>query len=116
LIDITQIINQHGGGSLLAELNDNLQRLVKDCCDTNKKGQIGLTLAIEPIPMRDGGHQIKVTPGITSKNPKYDSGVELFFVVTDEENLPVALETENPRQMQIFNQLAKEAKEAKENK
>ena len=76
-----------------------------DCCDTNKKGQVNISFAIEPIPMREGGHQIKVTPGITSKNPKYDSGVELFFVVTDEENTPVALETENPRQIQMFKDL-----------
>lgn len=105
MIDITQIINQHGSGSLLCELNDTFAKLVKDCCDTGKKGQLVVAFAIEPLAMRDGGHQIKVTPGVTSKNPKYDSGIELFFVVTDENNLPVALETENPRQTSLFNNL-----------
>lgn len=110
MIDITQIINQHGTGSLLAEINDTVTRLVKDCCDTGKKGQLGITFAIEPIAMKDGGHQVKMTPNVTSKNPRYDSGVELFFVVTDEQDMPVALETDNPRQIQMFRSMEKDTK------
>lgn len=110
MIDITHIINQHGAGSLLVEANDTVTKLIKDCCDTGKKGQITIAFAIEPLAMKDGGHQVKMTPSITSKNPKYDSGIELFFVVTDDDNIPVGLETENPRQIQMFKDLAKEKK------
>jgi hypothetical protein len=102
LIDITQIVNQHGNGALLAEINDTLQRLVKDCCDTGKKGAIQISLGFEPMAMRDGGNQVKIIPNITSKNPRYDAGVGIFFVVTDDKEMPVSLEKEDPRQTRLF--------------
>lgn len=108
MIDFTALINQHGDGTLMAELNDTLVQLIKDCKETGKKGTLTLAVALEPSTTRDGLTQIKVTPGVTSKNPKYDSPVQFHFVVTDDNGVPVALERENPRQIQMFNGLTLE--------
>lgn len=107
-MDITKLINQHGKGALLAEINDSLTKLVKDCCDTRKKGALTIKFTIDPIPMRDGGFQARVTPNVGTANPKYDSGVGIFFVVTDDKDQVVDLEQDDPRQIEMFNQLTKE--------
>jgi hypothetical protein len=112
LIDITQIVNQHGNGALLAEINDTLKQLVKDCRDTGKKGVVQISLAIEPSTTRDGMTQVKISPNVTSKNPKYDAGVQYFYVVTDDQDQPVGLEKDDPRQTTMFTDLKEQMKDA----
>lgn len=102
MVDIQKLLNEHGGGALLVEVNESMQKVIKDCCDTGKKGDITMKLAFEPMPMREGGHQVKITPSVTTKNPKYDAGVGIFFVVTDDNEEPVSLEKEDPRQTSLF--------------
>lgn len=102
MIDIQRLLMEHSGGALLVEINDSMQKLLKDCCDTVKKGDITLKFGFEPIAMRDGGYQVKITPNVTTKNPKYDAGVAVFFVVTDDKDEPVSLEREDPRQASLF--------------
>ena len=123
MIDIQKLINEHGGGALLVEINESMQKVIKDCCDTGKKGDITLKLGFEPLAIRDGGHQVKITPNVTTKNPKYDAGVGIFYVVTDakydagvgifyvvtdENEEPVGLEAENPRQTKLWDSVTKE--------
>jgi hypothetical protein len=110
MIDITKIIQEHGSGALFLELNDSMQRLVQDCVETGKKGKLQLALVVEPVSSRDG-HQVKITPGVTSNNPKYDSGVEFLYVVTDENNKAVGLEAQDPRQIEMFKTIEREKKE-----
>ena len=101
MIDVQKLLNMHGGGALLVEINESLQKLVKDCIDTSKKGDLTIKFAIEPISSRDG-HQVKITPNVTTKNPKYDAGVGIFYVVTDDNDQPVDLEREDPRQLSLI--------------
>lgn len=108
MIDITELIGKHGSGALFLELNDSLAALIRDCCDTGKKGKLTLSLVVEPVQARDNQHQVKFTPNVTTNNPKYDAGVEFYFVQKDEHNNPVGLQTEDPRQMAIFEQMEKD--------
>ena len=108
MIDIQKLLNEHGGGALLVEINESMQKVIKDCCDTGKKGDITLKLGFEPLAIRDGGHQVKITPNVTTKNPKYDAGVGIFYVVTDGNEEPVGLEAENPRQTKLWDSVTKE--------
>lgn len=110
MIDIQKYLQEHGNGALLVEVNDSFQKLIKDCRDTDKKGDLTIKLTIEPVAMRGGGHQVKISPNVVTKNPKYDAGVGFFYVVTDENEEPVGLEREDPRQGQMFTELAREAK------
>ncbi len=110
MIDIQKFLTEQAGGGLLIEINDTLQSLVRDCRDTGKKGTLSIALALEPMMTRDGGTQIKITPAVTSKNPKYDAGVGIYWLVTDEAGNPVGLEQENPAQMKLMMDLEREAK------
>lgn len=108
MIDIQRFLIEQAGGGLLIEVNETLSELVRACRDTGKKGSIGITLTVEPLVTRDGAAQVKITPSVTSKNPRYDSGVGIYWVVTDEQNNPVGLERENPAQMSLLQDLEKE--------
>lgn len=110
MIDIQELLVKQAGGGLVVELNDTLQRLIADCRDTGKKGSLGLSLVIEPMTTRDGSLQVKITPSVVSKNPKYDAGIGVYWVVTDEQNNPVGLEQENPAQAKLFADMEKETR------
>lgn len=103
MIDITKLIQEWRDGALFEESNERLQELVKDCCATDKTGTLTLTFKIEPAASKQGGHIVTITPKIESKNPRFDTGVGIFHVVTDEHLNPVGLEREDPRQTKLFN-------------
>lgn len=102
MIDITKLIQEWRNGALLEEANDELQGLVKACCSTDRVGTFTLKLRIEPKPSKSGGYTVQITPTVDAKNPRFDTGIGIFHVVTDDENLPVGLELEDPRQTRLF--------------
>ena len=101
MVDVQKLMNMAGGGALLVEINDCLHKVMKDCLDTEKKGELTIKFTIEPVKGRDS-HQFKITPNVVTKNPKYDSGVLIVHAVTDENNQLVDFEREDPRQMSLI--------------
>lgn len=80
----TFIVGQIRGGKTQEELSEKLNKLVQDCRNTGKKGELTLTVQIRPDKGDSG--QYFVTPSIKTKSPEFAPG-ETIFWGTPEGNL-----------------------------
>lgn len=108
MVSFLPTISEWREGTLESELNDTMQGLVKACIETGKAGELTLKLKIEPYTAKNGGHQVDITPKVESKNPKFDPGVGIFHVVTDDHGAVVDLQREDPAQAKMFEELRKD--------
>lgn len=75
-------LNDIGRGKLARELTDALHELNTACLETGKKGQLRLTLTVEPD--KDAPEErFRVTPTVEVKSPKLATRPSLFFITTD---------------------------------
>lgn len=64
-------------GEALDEYEDQFKRLVGQCLDTRKKGELSIKLSIEPIGQ---SNELKITDQVVIKIPKRDAWDTRFFL------------------------------------
>jgi len=100
MIDISVLLTEYP--ALLVEANEQLERLVRDCCETEKSGVLTLKLTLAPMKQKNGRQLIAIDPKIESKNPKFPTATSIFHVSTDDQGLPIALTKDDPMQAKLF--------------
>jgi hypothetical protein len=88
----TDVIRDARYGELLDELTAQMNELVKAVGDTNKAGQLTLTIKLKP----SSGGAIEVFDEVKMKKPELPKGSSIFFA-TVENNLV----RNNPRQPEL---------------
>lgn len=92
------------GGSTVAELDEEIKKLIQVCEQTGKVGTLQLSIKIKP---RGQTGQVEILDDIKSTPPKFERGVTIMFS-TPEGNLM----REDPRQSKLdLKVLPKEKKE-----
>ena len=108
MIDFTHLINSVKDGALLAEVNQELQKLVMGCVECGGKGELKLILKVEPRQGMDGTWTLDIKPSVETKVPKYTTGLGIVYVVTNDKGEPVDFTTQNPKQIKLFEEMNKE--------
>lgn len=83
------------GGSMLMELDEQLSRLVNAVCDTGKKGELTLKLAVRPAGTSDARALI-LEDAVRVKLPELSRGSSIFFADSE-----ARLTRQDPRQLRI---------------
>lgn len=78
-------LQQQSGGTLHAELSDQLHNLIQAVQETGKGGSILLKVEVKPIAGTNG-KTLTVTDSVAVKAPKVERPKSIFFV-TDDGNL-----------------------------
>lgn len=75
------VLMQLRGGKVQEELSELLGKMVEACRETNKKGEITLTLKMSP-DLKTGTYAI--SESIKTKIPKHDYGDTVFYGTPDD--------------------------------
>lgn len=78
------------------ELSEAMQRVVSAVQETGKPGSLVLRVDVKPVKGTDG-EQVVVTDSVTTKTPKLDRPVSMFFVTNN-----AGLSRQDPNQRSIF--------------
>lgn len=91
------VLAEIGSGKLHARLSAQLAKLSAAVADTGKKGQITVTIKVEPF-RKGGEHSLMVTGTSTAKVPEgEDASPASVFFVDDSGNV----RRDDPRQQQL---------------
>lgn len=93
-MDALSILMRLGGGRLLEELTDALQRVSDEVVETGSAGSVTLKLAVKPLG-RQGDVEIAVEETVSMSPPKRPPHAVMFYAVGG------ALHADDPRQTRL---------------
>lgn len=101
------MLTQLRGGKLQEELSQELNQLIQDCRKVGKKGEITLTVVVNPDKGDSG--QYFMRPDIKIKSPKPEVG-ETMFWATPEGNLQRTDPSQHDLDLRVIPEQPKEPK------
>jgi hypothetical protein len=103
--DLLSVLMDMRDGAVASDLNEKFNELLQAVFDTAAKGEMSITLSVEPAKMGLGGIVLEVTAEhkVKLKKPELPVGKAMFFVSKEGR-----LTRDNPAQTQMFELKEKE--------
>ena len=95
----------------VAACDDALKDLMSACHRTNQKGKLAVEVLVEPSLDKDGQTIATMRLNVKLSCPRNSRGVQVAYVVTDQEDNAVDLSKDHPAQLAMFARFEQEQKQ-----